>query len=415
MEDEPLVSVILATYNRPKLLRRAIESILNQLYKNFEIIVINDAGENVLSIIEALNKDSKIKYICHENNKGLSSARNTGLQNANGTWIAYLDDDDIFYENHLSSLIKFAQTSLSSVVYSDAYRAWQTLSEENVLGVKKKDTPYSRDFNREQILINNFIPVLCIFHRRSNIDKVGFFDESLKVFEDWDMWIRMSKSFSFSHLKKITCEFSWRDDGSTMSSSKHEQFLATRKYIYDKHPIKNPRQINLIQARQKYLDDAQNYINLLGLYEQVLKLILSHPDKTEILYIYPKLITQEFLGYIDYQVKVSKTQNLLERREQLLQLREIIELCLHRPSGNSPEQNPIIFNPISTPVLFNLLLKEDDISQALQKYRKYLSKDLSDFVLLNAEEAKKDHNLEFAEGLEVLAELICEYIEKGIT
>ena len=84
------------------MLKEALKSILAQTYQDFEIIVINDGGENVGDLIDSLNQNNKIVYIENENKQGPSGARNTGLKAAKGRYIAYLDDDDLYYPNQSS-------------------------------------------------------------------------------------------------------------------------------------------------------------------------------------------------------------------------------------------------------------------------------------------------------------------------
>ncbi len=97
----PLISVIIPTYNRPAMLKRAIESVLAQTHRDFEIVVVNDCGTDVKSLITSLQARAPITYVRHEKNMDRAAARNTGLKLAKGKYIVYLDDDDIFYPDHL--------------------------------------------------------------------------------------------------------------------------------------------------------------------------------------------------------------------------------------------------------------------------------------------------------------------------
>jgi GT2 family glycosyltransferase/MoaA/NifB/PqqE/SkfB family radical SAM enzyme len=232
--SSPLVSVIVPTYNRPDQLVGALRSILGQSYKEVEIIVVNDCGADVESILSFLNKKNQITYIRHGKNRGLAAARNTGIKIARGKYIAYLDDDDIYYPNHIETLVRFLETSDHKVAYTDAHRAHQ-FQQNGVYVVTKRDVPYSFDFDYDRILQTNFLPVLCLMHERECLEVVDFFDEDLKRLEDWDLWIRLSRTLKFAHIKKVTCEFSWRIDGSTMTSAQDQEFDHARKYISQKY------------------------------------------------------------------------------------------------------------------------------------------------------------------------------------
>ena len=103
-EIVPKISVIVPTFNRPQMLIESVKSILSQTYQNFEILVINDAGEDLSEILNSVN-DKRIRYIQHTENKGRSASKNTGIKSAKGKYIAYLDDDDIYYQDHFETLV----------------------------------------------------------------------------------------------------------------------------------------------------------------------------------------------------------------------------------------------------------------------------------------------------------------------
>ena len=248
----PLVSVIVPTHNRPDMLKETIQSILDQTFQDFEIIVVNDAGQDVSTVVQTFNSP-KISYLSHETNKGLAGARNTGTRAARGKYIAYLDDDDIFYPEHLATLVTFLQESGESVAYTDAYRAHQVRREDGTYAVTERDVPYSFDFNFKDILIGNYIPVTCFMHDIKCIHEAGYFDESLHSHEDWDLWIRMSQKYAFHHIKKLTCEFRWREDGTSMTSSKEPEFISTQERIYEKYQHISSRLPDVAQAQRREL------------------------------------------------------------------------------------------------------------------------------------------------------------------
>jgi glycosyltransferase involved in cell wall biosynthesis len=229
----PTASVIVPTFNRPAMLLETLRSILTQSYQDFEIIVINDAGEDVTAALATLGDIQKIRHLRHKENKGLAAARNTGIKAARGKYIAYLDDDDIFQSNHLQTLVEHLEATQGDVAYTDAYRAHQRKNGD-AYEVFARDVPYSFEFNYDRILEKNFIPVLCFMHRKTCWEAVGGFDESLPVLEDWDLWIRMSRLYDFTHIAKVTCEFRWRTDGSTMSLACNEKFARTKDIIMAK-------------------------------------------------------------------------------------------------------------------------------------------------------------------------------------
>lgn len=229
----PLVSVIVPTHNRPEMLKNAIRSILDQTFQDFEVIVVNDAGDDVSSVVQSFNS-TKLRYLSHDTNKGLAAARNTGIRAAKGKYIAYLDDDDVFYPEHLEMLLGSLGKDGAKVVYSDAYRAHQRFEDGRYV-TYYLDIPYSYDFDADRILYENYVPVLCFIHEKSCFELSGYFDESLSRLEDWDLWIRMSRHFIMRHISVVTCEFRYRPDGSSMVSGSLPMFLSMTERIFKKY------------------------------------------------------------------------------------------------------------------------------------------------------------------------------------
>lgn len=253
----PLVSVVIPTFNRPALLNRAVCSVLRQTFRSFEVIIVNDAGTDVQEALSPL-ASPQIRCLSHDINKGVAAARNTGIRASRGDYIAYLDDDDIYYPDHLQTLVTFLQQHGEyQVAYTDAYRAWQVEKDGELVTIKK-DMPYSWDFDPDQILDSNYIPVICVMHRRTCLDEAGLFDESLLALEDLDLWIRMSRIYSFAHIPKITCEFSWREKSETLSN-KHKDFADILPTVHKKYELHRKeawqrRRIGELEAQVRQLE-----------------------------------------------------------------------------------------------------------------------------------------------------------------
>lgn len=228
-----LVSVVIPTRNRRGMLQNALESVAGQTYKNIEIIVVNDAGEEVSDIVELFEKRANVKYVAHDINRGLSAARNTGISNSSGKYLCFLDDDDVFYDNHVETLVDFLENYEYKIAYTNAERGslkrdGSTYYEDSV------DLPFDVDFDRDALLVANITPVLCVMVERECFDEAGLFDENLSTHEDWDMWIRLSINWDFAHIRKTTCKFTSRDDGETMTSGQRADMLRTYLKIYEK-------------------------------------------------------------------------------------------------------------------------------------------------------------------------------------
>lgn len=231
---KPLVSVIVPTYNRPDMLREALESITRQTYSNLEILVINDGGQDVEEVISKSNAVGNVRYIRHSTNRGPAAAKNSGIRAAGGKYIAYLDDDDVYYPDHVETLVDFLENSHHLVAYTDAFRVILRL-EHGTYAIEKRDIPYSFDFDRDRMLIHNYIPTLCIMHETSCHGIAGLFDESLAAHEDWDLWLRMSRAFEFGHIREPTCEFRLRMNEASITRDSRKEFLITLMAIHSRY------------------------------------------------------------------------------------------------------------------------------------------------------------------------------------
>gem|GEM_PF-739730 len=260
-DNKPLVSVIVPTHNRPELLAKALRSIQDQTFRDFEIIVVNDAGIDVSRLVEHFNNMGTILYINKKTNEGLAAARNSAIRAARGKYIAYLDDDDTYYPDHLQILSDYLENSDSQVAYTNAHRALQEQKGETFTTVNR-DIPYSEKFDAERLLVENFIPVLCVMHEKQCLEQVGLFDESLPRHEDWDLWIRLSQKFQFIHIPKTTAEFTHRiTDPSGMTSGTLPSMLSTLEKVYNKSAeLVTPRP-TVAARRKSYLFDLRNRIH----------------------------------------------------------------------------------------------------------------------------------------------------------
>jgi glycosyltransferase involved in cell wall biosynthesis/Flp pilus assembly protein TadD/ubiquinone/menaquinone biosynthesis C-methylase UbiE len=228
----PMVSVVVPTHNRPDMLLDALRSILHQAYQNFEIIVVNDGGQDVRDEINAF-QDKRIKCIVHAQNRGLAAARNTGVRNAAGDYIALLDDDDIFYPEHLETAVQFLSAD-NPVVYTDAVRA-TFVKQGDADTLAGRSVPYSMDYDRNKLLVGNIAPVNCFVFEKKLALEAGLFDETFSTLEDWEFWIRLSARANFKHIPKKTVQVNWRTDGSTLTSSRQADFQQNRERVYEKY------------------------------------------------------------------------------------------------------------------------------------------------------------------------------------
>ncbi len=183
MPDNPLVSVIIPTFNRCQVLKRAILSVVNQDYKNLEIVIVNDASVDPTSDIIKSISDPRIKYIINERNKGLAATRNTGIRNSRGEYITFLDDDDEWANEKISLQLEvFRNNKTAGLVFTSGYSEY-----ENDFIIEKKVTSGIVYKPR----IDNFFPLRVLISPPSSwmlpkqvVEEIGYFDESM--YNNWD-------------------------------------------------------------------------------------------------------------------------------------------------------------------------------------------------------------------------------------
>lgn len=301
---QPLVSVIIPTKDRPEMLAQAVQSILDQTFHDIEIIVINDGGIDVQNVLDSLNLKRNIIYLKHDRNLDRSAARNTGIYAANGKYIAYLDDDDTYYPNHVETLVNFLQNSEHKVAYTDAVMAEQQKQDGKYVTINRT-VPYSLDFDNDQILVNNFIPILCLMHEKSCLDEAGAFDVNLGTHEDWDLLIRLSRKFRIAHIKETTCEFVWRNDGSTTTSNNRVDFFRTRELIYQKYSQYAEGNLAVIEAQNLAIESDRQEA-----------LVIPHQSQPE------KQLIRTQLELTQYQLKQAQAE--LERLKAQLKQNPVL-------------------------------------------------------------------------------------------
>lgn len=206
-KDKPLVTVLISTYNRPRYLREAVESVLRQRYSNFELIVVNDGGEDVSGIINSFS-DGRIKFINRRENKGLAYSLNEALVESRGQYVTYLGDDDLYYPNHIEKLVSALENNPDfGAAYSDLYKVYCQFMPDGSRQVLSKVVEISRDFDKLFMLYFNHALHVSLMHRRDLIEKTGYYNENIKVMIDWDMTRRLVFFTDFYHINDITGEF----------------------------------------------------------------------------------------------------------------------------------------------------------------------------------------------------------------
>ena len=183
------ISVIIPTYNRKKTLARAIHSVINQSLSPFEILIIDD-GSNDGTEEWVKENFQNIKYI-YQNNRGVSSARNIGIENANGDWVAFLDSDDEWLSNKLHEQV-IAIESNPKIKFFHTNEIW--IRNGVRVNQMKKHKKYGGYIFEKCLDICRVSPSSVLIQKEV-FDNIGVFDESLRVCEDYDLWLRITSKY----------------------------------------------------------------------------------------------------------------------------------------------------------------------------------------------------------------------------
>jgi len=207
-----IVSVIIPAYNAEPYIERSVKSVINQTYRNLEIIVVDDGSTDKTAEIVKSYNDPRIIYLYQEN-QGQGPARNYGIGKSTGQYVTLLDADDVYLPEKVEKQVQFLQVhSQYKVVYCNALHFYSR-NPNRIL--KKKCVYPSGDIFPDLLLTSLINPNTIMFHRQV-LEKVGCFNEKRYYPEDWDMWLRISRAgFEFGYLDEDLVKVEIREDSNT--------------------------------------------------------------------------------------------------------------------------------------------------------------------------------------------------------
>jgi len=223
-----LVSIIITTYNRLDLLQKALKSVQEQSYQNIEIIVV-DSSDNE----ETQNYISQYNNIIYAQS-GINHPnvlRNLGIQCSNGTWIAFLDDDDTWSKDKINQQVQCFKNNNIGLCYTG----------KNIINEKNEQIKYSYKKGRfksqtNSIMWDNFIGITSsIMVDKNVIEKIGDFDESLSALQDYEFVIRVCQKFDVRGINKPLVNYKYNYNNQQVSQN-HTKFLEACKILINKYP-----------------------------------------------------------------------------------------------------------------------------------------------------------------------------------
>jgi GT2 family glycosyltransferase len=205
----PLVSILIRTVDRPAWLREALESCAQQTYPNVEVVVIEDGPERSRAIVEQFAGRIPIRYRATQEKVGRARAGNIALAEAKGEWLNFLDDDDLFFADHVEVLVDAVQRANVAGGYA---LAWETQTEfldreharyEEIMHI----TRHYQRFDRLTLWHHNYLPIQAVMFHRRLYERYGGFDEAMDQLEDWNLWTRYTLEDDFVQVEKTTSKY----------------------------------------------------------------------------------------------------------------------------------------------------------------------------------------------------------------
>ena len=304
MEEEK-ISIIMPAYNAEKTIRQCIHSVLEQTYKNYELIIVNDgSNDNTSTICKQFEKDDKIKYIEKEN-EGVSKARNIGIQHATGNYICFIDSDDEYENNYLENMVNEIIKMHSDLVIC-GYKA---------ITNKEKDVNYEEEFttNNLSMVIEKLQPIVLFNHVWNKIFKSEIvkqnkihFDETMSIAEDCKFVLDYLKfCHSISYLNQVLYNYTITDNGLGF------------KYRNDKNEIK----LQLIDNIKNMYEHANN--NMEYVYKSYIKQLYAAVSnmvdkRLKLAYKEKRVMIQEFLNHKNNIIRKKEIQKVNDLKYKIL-------------------------------------------------------------------------------------------------
>lgn len=254
-----MISVVIPAYNREKTITRAINSVLNQTYKDLELIIIDDnSTDETQKVVESIN-DDRINYYKLSENKGACYARNFGASKAKGQYIAFQDSDDEWFSDKLEIQMEEMKKNDADMVFSRV-QLYEEGNNQKYIGTAPKKNKKSGIITYEELLSKTIIGTPTILVKKETFDEIKF-DEEMPRFQDWEFSLRLAKKHKIYYIAKDVMK-AYRQANS-ITNQNNKGIIALNK-IYDKNKEgykKNKKAYANIQILlgECYIKNGQEY------------------------------------------------------------------------------------------------------------------------------------------------------------
>ena len=305
------ITVIIPTFKRANYLRQAIESVCQQTYSDWDCLVVNDYPPDGLLLEEMIASfnDQRLRLINRDHSGGGNAARNTGITEARGDIIAFLDDDDFWFDHKLQRHCELHQVNpQAGLIFSGLTKGWENdlISPKIILGRLPADGVLAG------MRKGRFCPVTTsgVTVRRECFTNCGLFDVNLASFQDWDMWYRIALEYDFDYIEQSLLVFR-QHLGDRTSKTKERRFQGLKQLIAKWHDdLDNAQEFESIFIKDTYVSAVYNSIlrsqkkAALQDWYTLLKLTKNYPDVLSLI----KLIVMWLIGAKNY-ARITKTKS----------------------------------------------------------------------------------------------------------
>ena len=253
LSADPKVSVIIPTYNRAELLPRAINSVLDQSYYDYEIVIIDDCSADNTGDVIAKFTDQRIRLIRHERNKGQSAAINTGIANAKGEYIAFLDDDDEWLPTKLEGQVAVFQSSPPEVAL--VYGWMDRIEDSTGRLIPSYRNTMEGDIFEHSLALNIPGPTIVLLVRTSVAHEVGGYDKRLTRYNDADFICRVTQRYEVAVLPKVVAKAHFEHEHEQMGENTPRYLTDAAKFLrkhmdrFEDELNKRPRTLAILLRR----------------------------------------------------------------------------------------------------------------------------------------------------------------------
>jgi len=297
--DPPLVSVIVRTKDRVELLTEALSSVVTQSYPNIEVVLVNDGGSDLSELVSEFRKYIELQYINPKTPLGRTKAGNEGLRAAKGRYVNFLDDDDLFYTDHVSKLALYLHRTGQKAAYSDCEIAHYDWIDRDFKLRGGKELFRGVEHDLDQLMVSNYLPNMVVMFEKSILQKTGYPDEKLLIYEDWDLWIKLSLHAPPERIPGVTAEYRVFSDHNYDYSGWRTKVIAKYKEHFEQEDIDS----SLLNRIDKLVDENRYLRKRLAERDREVgkEGVPSSPGsnkKWKILYTVKRKLPKRFIDYL---------------------------------------------------------------------------------------------------------------------